>query len=267
MWYGTNPPDPEQYERQTIRFPLPTGPVWATWVLLVINISVFALTYIVSVLISSGVLPTNDPACLQYAFQCALSFGWKWNAGIAQGEYWRLLTATFLHSDLMHIAFNGFALYLFGPALERIFGTPRFLTIYFLSGLAGSIASYTFSPSPAVGASGAIFGIIGALAVFYYLGRDILGDAGQQQLRSMLVIIGLNIFLGLTPGSSIDNFGHLGGLIGGALTGWLLAPRYSIDNTRYPPTLVRRYSALDWAGATGVLVILILLMFTVPPAQ
>ncbi|MCU0495612.1 MAG: rhomboid family intramembrane serine protease, partial [Chloroflexaceae bacterium] len=201
------PPPPPQ--RQQPR-------VWATWVLLGVNVLIYLLTGALSVLISGSILDLFTP--LGGVLQL---FGWKQNDLILQGEYWRLLTAMFLHGNLVHIFFNAYALFGFGPEMERLFGTWRFLALYFLAGLAGSVASYALSPAPSVGASGAIFGLIGGLATFYYLARQELGAYGQRQLQSMAFIIVINLMIGFSaPG--IDNFAHLGGLLGGALLAWLL---------------------------------------------
>lgn len=95
-----------------------------------------------------------------------LLFGAKVNELIAHGQYWRLLTAMFLHIGIMHLFFNSYALYIYGPVVERLYGKVKFTIVYLLSGLLGSLASYAFSPNPAAGASGAIFGLMGSLLYF-----------------------------------------------------------------------------------------------------
>ncbi|MGI8586555.1 MAG: rhomboid family intramembrane serine protease [Chloroflexia bacterium] len=156
-----------------------------------------------------------------------LDLGAKDNDLIIKGEYWRLITAMFLHADLLHIAFNGYALYLFGDQIERFYGWARFLAIYFVAGLAGSIASFAFSPYDSVGASGAIFGLIGALGAFFYVHRRLLGAMARTQLWNAVVLAGLNLLLGLGAGAgAIDNFAHGGGFIGGIVAAVLLVPRY-----------------------------------------
>jgi rhomboid protease GluP len=147
---------------------------------------------------------------------------------IAAGEYWRLLTSMFLHISYMHLFFNCYALFVIGTELERILGWGRFLVIYLLSGLFGSLASYAFSPNLSAGASGAIFGLIGALAAFFTLHRQQLGAWGQRRLINIAILVVINLFLGFTqPG--IDNMAHLGGLVSGFALGWALAPRYQFD--------------------------------------
>jgi membrane associated rhomboid family serine protease len=130
---------------------------------------------------------------------------------IALGDEWfRLVSAIFLHSGLLHLGFNMYVLFLLGPPLERVLGHGRFLTLFLLSGLGGSIASYAFSPirTLSVGASGAIFGLMAAWIV---VGRRLDADSTQ-----VLVLLGLNVALGfLLPG--IDWRAHLGGAVTGAI--------------------------------------------------
>jgi rhomboid protease GluP len=147
---------------------------------------------------------------------------------IAAGQYWRLFTSMFLHIGIAHILFNGYALLIIGVELERIFGAGRFLAVYVLSGLFGSLASYAFVPSLAAGASGAIFGLIGALAAFFLLHRERLGSWGRARLGNIAFLIVINLFFGFTQ-QGIDNMAHLGGLVSGFALGWAVAPRYQVD--------------------------------------
>jgi membrane associated rhomboid family serine protease len=137
---------------------------------------------------------------------------------IAHGEYYRLITATFLHGGLLHVALNMYVLWILGSMLEPALGSGRFATVYFVSGLVASATSYWLSPVQelGVGASGAIFGLLGAWLAFAYRRRDTA--FGAMQLRQALFWVGLNFVFGLTIGG-IDNFAHLGGLVGGIVTG------------------------------------------------
>jgi rhomboid protease GluP len=154
--------------------------------------------------------------------------GAKVNTLIALGQYWRLVTPMFLHIGLGHIVVNSYALYAIGPEVETLYGHARFLTIYVLSGIAGNVMSYAFTPNLSAGASTALFGLIGAQLVFYYRERQRLGAFGQQRLITIVGIIIINLFIGMS-GAGVDNFGHLGGFIGGVLLGWLLCPVYEIE--------------------------------------
>lgn len=139
---------------------------------------------------------------------------------IASGEWWRLASAMFLHSPgfLFHILANMFALYLYGPDVEQAFGTRRFVVLYLVSGLVATASSYAFGPCHAfsVGASGAIFGVIGALLVYIYNRRR--SAVAAQALRGILMIVGLNLLIGFAI-PHIDKFAHMGGLVGGLLIG------------------------------------------------
>jgi membrane associated rhomboid family serine protease len=127
-------------------------------------------------------------------------------------EPWRMVTALFVHSQgsIFHILFNMYSLFVFGPILERMLGRGRFLALYLLSGFGGSVAVLLLSPNtPVVGASGAIFGLLGA---FFVIQRRLGGNNIQ-----LLIVIGLNLVIGFVPGLNIAWQAHLGGLIAGAV--------------------------------------------------
>jgi membrane associated rhomboid family serine protease len=140
--------------------------------------------------------------------------------GVADGDYWRLLTSTFLHRDILHIAFNMYALYLFGPYVERALGIPRFIAAYLTVAIMGSVFVYLLSAPNAltIGASGAVFGLFG-LALVLLL-------KAKQDVRTLLVLLGINAFISVAA-SSISWQGHLGGFIGGLILGvaFAYAPR------------------------------------------
>ena len=133
---------------------------------------------------------------------------------VAQGDWWRLITAMFLHGFLLHLAFNMFALYVIGGPVEEYLGRVRFLLLYLVSGLAGSAGALIQSPTtPVVGASGAIFGILGAMLILEW---QATGRLGGTAATLILVNLALNFGLNST-GGSISIGGHLGGLVGGIL--------------------------------------------------
>ena len=153
--------------------------------------------------------------------QVLIDFGAKVNTLIQAGEVWRLLTSTFIHIGVMHLVFNLYALWALGPLSEEGYGHRRFFMIYLLSGLGGSTASFLFSPALSAGASGAIFGLLGAL-LYYSYKRPALWKSGLGM--NLLVVLMVNFGFGLVqPG--IDNFAHLGGLITGTLTCVLLSKK------------------------------------------
>jgi rhomboid protease GluP len=155
-----------------------------------------------------------------------LELGMKSGPAIVSGEYWRFLTPVFLHIGILHLFVNMYSLYAIGPAVERFFGTARFIAQYLLAGFAGVIFSLAFSPSPSAGASGAIFGLLGSLGAFLYAHRELFGQFGRLQLRQIALVALLNLGLGLMPG--IDNWGHLGGLLAGIFLTLLVGPRFEI---------------------------------------
>lgn len=221
-------------------------------------LALIIIIYVCSLLISGTLFEPSIGALVV--------LGAKVNVLIADGQYWRLLTATFLHGNLIHIFFNGYALYALGPESERIYGTGRFSVLYLLAGLSGSLASYLFSSSVSVGASGAIFGMLGGLGMFYYLNRTILGAFGKAQVQNMVAIALINLFIGFSAQGIIDNWGHLGGLAGGILAGWVLAPRLQLDHRFSPPLIRRTYLALSWVGAVALLMIIIAMTLLLPSA-
>ncbi|MEW8957139.1 rhomboid family intramembrane serine protease [Clostridium sp.] len=148
-------------------------------------------------------------------------FGAKVNFLIDRGEYYRLFTAMFLHGGLVHIGFNMYALKSLGELIEKIYGNKKFLAIYFIGGLTGSYFSYIFSDSISVGASGAIFALLGGALIYAHKEK---GRIGKDFFIEILKVIGINIFIGLTL-PNIDNYGHLGGLIGGAIVAYILYSR------------------------------------------
>ncbi len=156
----------------------------------------------------------------------------KHNDAIIQGgEYYRLLTMMFLHGDAAHLFFNAYALYVIGLTVERFFGTARFALVYFLGGLGASIASLVFTPQNAIGASGAIFALLGAEGVFFYVHQKLLGQAGRRYLTNIVVIAALNLVLGLAS-PLIDNAAHIGGLLGGVILAWFIGPRLELHLIR-----------------------------------
>lgn len=144
---------------------------------------------------------------------------------IANGEWWRLLTAMFLHApftgalfSLLHIGFNMYILRIFGPTVEQAFGTARFIPMYLVAGFAGSSASYAFGCRPGVGASGAIFGVVGILLALLYRRRTSTFVAAY--MKNLLFFVGVNLVIGFSL-AMIDNAAHIGGLAAGLTMGYV----------------------------------------------
>ncbi|EKX32426.1 hypothetical protein GUITHDRAFT_166710 [Guillardia theta CCMP2712] len=159
---------------------------------------------------------------------------------VYERQYYRLLTPIFLHGSLSHILVNCFSLNAIGPQVERYFGTERTVITYLLAGIAGNVASFYFGPKliPSVGASGAIFGLVGALGVFLARHQDIFGDRSRYMLNGIIQTCILNLIIGLAPGSNIDNWGHIGGAIGGAVVAYLIGPNLKVKRSLTGQVLV-----------------------------
>ncbi len=171
-----------------------------TMILILINVIIFIITAI----LSKSIIDINTIVLVE----C----GAKVNYLINKGQIFRLLTAAFLHGGIMHILFNMYSLYIVGTVVEKIYGWKKYISIYILSALTSSILSYMLAPMTiSVGASGAIFGILGAFLYFAIKERKHLQ---RGTLGNIIAVIVLNLYIGFTS-TSIDNLGHIGGFLGG----------------------------------------------------
>jgi rhomboid protease GluP len=143
---------------------------------------------------------------------------------VMQGEWWRLLSATVLHGNAEHLIGNAVSLYILGMASEHAYGTRQMLLIYLASGVAGSLLSIAMGPGPSVGASGAIFGLMGAVMVLFWKHRD---ELLVRDKRIGVVIAAWALFTIVTGlvVPMIDNAGHVGGLLGGVAAASVMRPR------------------------------------------
>jgi membrane associated rhomboid family serine protease len=197
-----------------------------TKILIAVNVAIYLLTCVQG----AGI---NDPG--GPLFRKWLLFG----PLVAHGEWWRLITAAFLHAGLLHIGFNMLALWWFGAPVENYLGRARFLLLYVVSGLAGSAGALIQSPTtPVVGASGAIFGILGAMLVLEYQATGRLGG-------NAMTLIVINLVLGFAI-ANVSIGGHIGGLIGGIL-GTLAFARWGKGHAAY--------GRLGLTGVAGLLII------------
>jgi rhomboid protease GluP len=221
------PPGENPAPRQRVNLRIPSVQPRVTYALIAINVLIF--------LIRATSPQTDEQIFL-------------WGAAhppdvLLNGEYYRLLTAMFLHAGIFdgrggyvltqsaHLIFNMYVLYAVGGSLERLFGHSRFLIIYLLGGLTGSILSVLLNPANvySVGASGAVFAIIGAEFIYLYHHRKLMGAAGRARRQSLIIFGVMNLvvgFLSAIPGSggAIDNWGHIGGLVGGLILSWFISP-------------------------------------------
>ncbi len=155
-----------------------------------------------------------------------MAMGARVDSLIREGQLWRFITPVLLHASIPHILFNMYALVAFGAGLEKHFGHVRFLTLYMLGGFAGNVLSFLLSDGVSVGASTAVFALVGAEGVFLFQNRGLLGNQFGRAIGNVIFIVAVNLALGLTPG--IDNWGHVGGLLGGLVFTWFAGPVWEV---------------------------------------
>src|SRR5699024_11759336 len=168
----------EQDEKEEVKRVFSFGKPRLTFVLITVNVLLFML------LEGSG-SSTN--------IEHLIEFGAKYNPAIIDGEWWRIISSMFLHIGMLHLMMNMLALYYLGTAVERIYGSWRFFIIYMLAGIGGSLASFAFTINVSAGASGAIFGLFGALLFFGLIHKKLFF---QTMGKSLLFLIGFNIVFG-----------------------------------------------------------------------
>ena len=196
-----------------------------TMILIGINVGVFVLMC----LAGGFALTSVDPEVLR-------GFGAKQNELIAgQHQYWRLITSIFIHIGVIHLLLNNYALWIIGQEIEQIYGSARFVVLYLVTGVIGSVGSYIFSPqATSAGASGAIFGLFGVMATFAFKYRKEIPALLSREIRRRVIPI---IFINLAFGFSVrivDNAAHIGGLLGG-ITLALAIPYMRPEEKRTPP--------------------------------
>jgi rhomboid protease GluP len=186
-----------------------------TYVLLAVNVLFFGVEALLA-----GLYPSTGALAL---------LGAQSNALIALGQYWRLGTAMFLHAEPMHLAFNMYALFILGRDIEGFYGHTRFAAIYFLAGLAGNVASYALGAANmvSVGASGAIFGLIGAEIALLVSNRTLFGSSRKSRLLNLAFLLVINLVYGFAN-RGINMLAHLGGLAAGLALGFALTPRHQV---------------------------------------
>lgn len=215
------PVPPEQLPPR-VRVRLPRRVPFVVYALLGLSI----LVYLIQVATSSGLLNLGLRCPYFFSPDLPVCYGLKANALIRSGQWWRLLAPVLLHGSLLHIGFNMYALYILGPELENLFDHWAFLALYLASGFAGFVVSFLLTPANSLGASTAIFGLLAAQGVFVYRNQRIFGRRAAIILRNIINIALINFLIGLSP--LIDNWGHLGGFLGGGLFALIASPDYHI---------------------------------------
>jgi rhomboid protease GluP len=173
-------------------------------IILLINAGIFVATVLFSM--NWG----HDSALMDVDTRTLVAFGAKYNPLIAQGEWWRLVTAGFLHGGIMHIVMNSIGLFILGADTEETYGASRMLVIYFCSTVAGFYASAVWSATVSVGASAAVFGLLGAMIADQVRRGQGLNFRGGYVMWALY-----NLVFGLIGGGNIDNAAHIGGLVAG----------------------------------------------------
>jgi rhomboid protease GluP len=188
-----------------------------TIALIMVCVVMFALSYPFS---SFWLHPSEDRLQI---------LGLQVNQLVRQGDWWRLLTTNFLHGASWHLFFNVLSLWML-RIVERVYLTWRFLMVFVLSAVGSSLASYMFVPRDTLGASGAILGLLAAFFIFAWVNREFLfrkgeGDRWKNNMRSIIVIVILNVILGLAFIRTLNIVAHIGGLLIGGVAGLILTPR------------------------------------------
>lgn len=182
-------------------------------------------------------------------------YGGKINQAILSGQFWRFITPAFLHGSIYHLLFNMYALYILGNRLENIYGHGRFTALYFVSAFGGNVLSFVLSKSNSLGSSTAIFGLLAANLVLMLTNKEFFGENFRPIIMNLVFLLFINLSIGLMPGSSIDNFGHLGGLIAGGFCAILAGPKWKVQNENGLLRLKDSRSQKEiWVGMLIVLV-------------
>lgn len=218
-------PQPNNQPVQQIQIELPSIAPKITYIIIGFTVFIYALQFL-----SMGLIGSNFNGLDIFEFYAARS-----NDAIRAGQLWRFITPVFLHGSPLHIFFNMYALFSIGSFLERQLGHGRFALLYFLGAFSGNVFSFllTGGGSFSVGASTAIMGLIAAEAVFFYQNRKLFGGQARQAIGNAVFFIVVNLVIGLSPG--IDNWGHVGGLLGGAIFTWFAGPHWQVVGV--PPLL------------------------------
>lgn len=225
----------------------PANRVWVTYVIIGVTILVYLLQSASNLLIGAD----------YFAY-----WGMKINDFILQGQVWRLLTPVLLHGSVLHIGFNMYFLSRIGPGMEKHYGSGRFLALYLATAFTGNVLSYLFTAANSLGASTAIFGLVTAYAMLIYRNRRyFLNPRGA--LTNIAITIMVNLALGMSAG--IDNFGHLGGLLGGLAIGWFGGPHLALKEMPNGYQVYDQRPAREFAVVVGVVLIVFALLAAAKP--
>jgi rhomboid protease GluP len=215
---------------------------FTTFVILLINLGLYLATVVYSMKLGA------DNAIMDLDGRALVAFGAKFVPAIAAGQWWRLVTAGFLHGGLIHLFMNSWVLFSVGAQTEETYGTARYLVLYFVSTVAGFAASTYFSPHLSVGASAALFGLIGAMIAAGMRSGSAMGAAIRAQYTQWVIYM---LLIGLLPFFNIDTAAHIGGLAGGFALAWLMDT----------PRVTGRWTDKLWRTLAGLCVAITALSF------
>lgn len=228
-----------------VRVPLPQSAPYVTYALIGITVAFYMMQVASVILFDPPPTAFSNMDWLEY-------FGARVNNDIIDGQLWRLITPALLHGNFPHIFFNMYALFSLGTGLERYFGHRRFLLLYVLGAFAGNVASFLFTGGAySVGASTAIFGLIGAEGIFFYQNRKLFGDQARGAIGNVIFVAAINLLV-IGRMAFIDNWGHIGGLVGGLMFTALAGPLWRVQTTMTGYSLVDRRPARDVIVAAAV---------------
>lgn len=218
-------------------------PVLVTWILLGVNVVIWVSGFLYGQagLGIEGVRASGE--------QLALYPGMKVNDLVYDGQWWRLISSQYVHLSLMHMLFNGYGLYVLGPILEKAYGPRRFFVLYLASGTVGSVASLYFTDGASGGASGAIYGLVGALLVFGWKYRDELPERVSRAFTTQLFPwVAFSLAIGFLDFLPMDNAAHLGGLAGGGVFVAIMASVVKEERSRIAGVLVTIFAVVGLAA-------------------
>ena len=237
MSYDTPPTTPEPAQpQQPVRISVPASAPYVTYAIIGITVAFYLLQL-------ASVPVFGYPAGYGNIDWVTL-YGARINEAIRAGELWRFITPILLHGSIAHIAFNMYALFSFGTGLERHFGRGRFLLLYLIGGFTGNVLSFLLSGGYSVGASTAVFGLVGAEGVFLYQNRKMFAGQFSRAIQNIIFIVAINLFFGFSS-SGIDNAGHIGGLFGGLIFTWFAGPLWEIEGISPMLQLVDKRTSRD----------------------
>jgi rhomboid protease GluP len=199
-----------------------------------------------------------------YGFDLLFFFLGKVNEAILLGQIWRLITPAFLHGSMLHLFANMYALYILGRSNESINGHLRFGLLYLISAFGGNVLSFVLGKYNSLGASTATFGLLTAEAVFIWQNREFFANRGRSNLANIATIFVVNLMIGLSAGTMIDNWGHLGGAIAGLFFAFLAGTHWSIERVNGVPAFVDQRKTKDAWLAFGLVLLAFAVIAAIP---